>query len=154
MMNASKVLIHKNVLQEVKRDAGFWAEKGLESGGYLLGKIYPNLVFEITDFIDAGPNAERKHVSFSPDNRYAEQKKAELEKQKPDLRLLCEYHLHPWNGSMQPSCGDLCQLKEIKSAARPWYIMMLADSNGFKFWDIDRKEKKACGSSTPSSRTA
>jgi molybdopterin/thiamine biosynthesis adenylyltransferase len=142
MINARKVLIHKNVLQETKNDADFWSEKGLESGGYFAGKIHPNYVYEITDFIDAGPNAERKPASFSPDNKHAEQRKAELQKEKPDLRLLCEYHLHPWNESALPSCGDIYQLKEIKNSTRPWYIIMLADDNGIKFWDIDRKEEK------------
>jgi integrative and conjugative element protein (TIGR02256 family) len=143
MINPSKVLIRKSVLLEIEEDAKLWAESGLESGGYLLGRIYPNLVFEITDFIEGGPNAERRPASFSPDNKHAEQRKAELQKEKPDLRLLCEYHLHPWNGSAQPSYGDLYQLKEIKSSARPWYIIMLADGEGkCKFWDIDEKEEK------------
>ena len=143
MINARKVLIYESGVQEVKKDEMFWAGKGLESGKYFLGMIHSNRVFEITDFIDAGPNAVRTPASYSPDNKYAEQRKAELQKQKPDLRLLGEYHLHPWNGPTQPSSGDFCQLREIKNGIRPWYIIMLVNAEGeLKFWDIDGKEEK------------
>jgi molybdopterin/thiamine biosynthesis adenylyltransferase/proteasome lid subunit RPN8/RPN11 len=138
MIKANKVLIHKNALQKTEEEK-IWGEKGLESGCYGVGKIHPNFVYEITDFIDAGPNAVRNPASFSPDNKYAEQRKAELQKEKPDLRLLCEYHIHPGFG-VYPSGGDIHQLKEIKSSTRYWYIMMLGDGSNFKFWDIDKEE--------------
>jgi len=138
MIHPHKILLHRDVSLKIRDDARTYASKGLESGGYLIGKIHlPNGAYEITDFIDAGPNAFRGPASFSGDNAYAEQKKLELQQQNPDKRLLGEYHLHPWHGHPHPSGGDVHQLQRVKSGRRPWYIMMLANKDKFRFWDLD-----------------
>jgi len=125
MIHPSKVIIRKDFLRKIHRDARFWGSRGLESGGYLLGIIHnPSLVLELTDFIDGGPDARRTAMSFSPDNEYATIKKAEIQAAKPNIRLLGEYHLHPWSGCPRPSWGDKHQLQQIKNSQRPWYIIM------------------------------
>jgi len=140
MIHPNKVIIHRDVLRKIREDVRHWSERQLESGGYLLGNIYtPILVVEITDFIDGGPNALRTGISFSPDNEYATVAKAELQAARPGIRLVGEYHLHPWSGYPRPSEGDKHQLQKIKNGLRPWYVIMLATPNGFRFWDLDEE---------------
>jgi len=137
MITPKKILIHTAVLDQIRHDASTWQTRGVESGGYLVGKVHlPNLVFEITDFIDGGPKAKRTSVSFSGDNEYATKRKAKLQATDPEKRLQGEYHLHPWNGLPSPSGGDLLQLQKVKSDKRPWYFIMMANEDGFSFWDL------------------
>jgi molybdopterin/thiamine biosynthesis adenylyltransferase len=110
----------------------------LESGGYIFGKIHMNMVAEITVFVDGGPKARRSPASFTGDNEYATQKKRELQDIDPDIRLLGEYHLHPWTSFPKPSGGDLRQLQEVKNNERTWYTIMLVTKTGFNFWDLNR----------------
>jgi len=143
MIHPNKVIIRKDVLQKIHRDARFWSSRRLESGGYLFGIIHnPSLVIEPTDFIDGGPNARRTAISFSPDNEYAAARKAEIQTARPNIRLLGEYHLHPWSVYPHPSGGDKHQLQQIKNSQRPWYVIMLVTLNGFRFWDLDKQGKE------------
>lgn len=140
MINPKKVLIHAQVLNQIHLDARTWQTKGLESDGYLMGKIHlPHLVFEITDFIDGGPRAKRTQISCSGDSEYATKKKSEIQAIDQRKRLLGEYHLHPWNGHPSPSSGDLSQLQKVKNGKRPWFFIMMANRDGFSFWDLDRE---------------
>jgi len=137
MIHPNKTLIHRGEFHKIHEDVLCWSAKGLESGGYLFGKMHqPNMIAEITDFVDGGPKARRSPASFSGDSEYATRKKEELQEIDPDIRLLGEYHLHPWKAFPNPSGGDLSQLQEVKKVERPWYIMMLATKQGFKFWDL------------------
>lgn len=140
MIHPHKILMHRDVSFKIRDDARTYASRGLESGGYLVGKIHqPSMAYEITDFIDGGPNASRGPASFSGDNAHAQQKKLELQQQNPEKRLLGEYHLHPWDSPPHPSGGDLHQLQQVKHGKRPWYMIMLASRQVFRFWDLDKK---------------
>jgi len=140
MIHPNKILIHHEILRKIKDDVNTWKPKGLESGGYIPGKIHmPNLVFEAMDFIDGGPNAKRTHCSFSGDNEYATKKLMEAKGKDSEIRLLAEYHLHPWNGIAHPSQGDFEQIKEVKNGKRPWYFIMLASNTGYAFWDLNKE---------------
>jgi molybdopterin/thiamine biosynthesis adenylyltransferase len=138
MIHSKKILIHERPMRSIRADAKIWGSRGLESGGHLVGRIHlPNLIFEVTDFIDAGPKALRTPISFSSDVEYATIKKSQIQAANPSKRLLGEYHLHPWNGAPSPSGGDFQQLMKVKHGRRSWYIIMLATKDGFAFWDLD-----------------
>jgi len=140
MIHPNKILIHQETLRKIRDDVNTWKPKGLESGGYIPGKIHlSNLVFEMTGFIDGGPNAKRTHCSFSGDSEYAAEKLMEAKAKDSEIRLLGEYHLHPWNGIAHPSQGDLEQIKEVKNGKRPWYVIMLAGNTGYAFWDLNKE---------------
>ena len=131
-----KVLLRSDVLESITDDDKRYSEKGLETGSYLFGKVYRNLVYDVTHRIDAGPKAERGPASFVIDEEYATHKKEELRAKDSDLRLLATQHLHPWNGEPHPSETDLNALKDA-STDRPWYSIMLSTKDGFKFFDLN-----------------
>lgn len=131
-----KVLLTHDELKKIEEDKNKWLPKGLETGGYIFGKLYPNGLAEVKRIIDGGPKAERSPISFSGDNENATRVKKELQKGDPEIRLLGEYHLHPWEGPSNLSPGDINQLKEAKKQ-RPWFIVFLNTKNDYKVWDIE-----------------
>lgn len=135
-IHPKKVLIRRNILDHTFEEEKQYAEKGLETGSYLLGKIYRNMVCDITHWIDAGPKAQRGPTSFVPDEKYATQKKEELRAEDPDIRLLSTHHLHPWHGKPWPSGIDLEALRDA-STDRPWYFLMVSTKDGFNFFDLN-----------------
>lgn len=153
MYHPRKVVVPQNIVKTLDAETRKFSGAGVETGGYIIGKIYEaNRLYEIMYLIDAGPNASRSGAMFSPDNVYASQKKEELRKKDPLLRLLAEWHLHPWSGDPHPSAGDFEGLLSIKSGKpkpevvqasqqkpkRPWYIIWLWNGNGsWHFFDIN-----------------
>jgi molybdopterin/thiamine biosynthesis adenylyltransferase len=135
-MNVRKLLLPESELKKIEEDKNKWLAKGLETGGYLFGRLYPNGVAEVTHVIDGGPKAERAPASFSGDNEYATKIKDELRKENPKILLLGEYHLHPWDGIPRLSHIDLHQLK-IAKELRPWFIVLLTTKDQFKIWDLN-----------------
>lgn len=131
-----KVLIHEDELKKIFEDRDRWASKGLETGGYIFGKIFPNYIAQVTHVIDGGPKAERTPVSFSGDHEYATRVKEDLRKENPDIRLLGEYHVHPWSSPANLSAGDVRQLWMVKQV-RPWFFNMLLTKNDFRIWDLN-----------------
>jgi len=130
-----KVLIPVKEFQKIEQDKARWLVKGLETGGYVFGRIHPNGVAEVTHVIDGGPKAERTPASFSGDNEYATRIKERLQEIDPEIRLLGEYHVHPWNGFSALSRGDIDQLYKLKKD-RPWFLAFLSTENDFKIWDV------------------
>jgi len=130
-----KVLLTEDQLLKINEDKNRWASRGLETGGYLFGHLYPNGLAEVTHVLDGGPKAERTPMSFSGDNEYATEVKTKLQKEDPEIALLGEYHLHPWDGYPIPSAGDVEQLKKAKEV-RPWFFILLNTKSSFKFWDL------------------
>ena len=135
-MRVKKVLLPESELKKIEEDKSKWLAKGLETGGYIFGKLHPNGVAEVTHVIDGGPNAERTPTSFSGDNEHATKIKDELRKNDPKILLLGEYHLHPWNGLPLLSHIDLRQLREAKNL-RPWFIALLSTRDNFKIWGLN-----------------
>lgn len=141
-MRIRKILIPSKELRKIEEDRERWLPKGLETGGYIFGRIHPNGVAEVVSIIDGGPNAERTAICFSGDNEYATKVKDELREKDPEIRLLGEYHLHPWNGQATLSRGDLHQLKVVKQL-RPWFTVFLTTGNEIKVWDLREDDLEA-----------
>jgi molybdopterin/thiamine biosynthesis adenylyltransferase len=135
MSAVRKILIADDDLEKIEEDKNKWLPKGLETGGYIFGKIFPNGLAQVTHIIDGGPKARRTPISFSGDNEYATKVKEELRKGDPDVRLLGEYHVHPWKGLSHPSGGDINQLRKVKNA-RPWFVIFLQTEEDFLVWDL------------------
>lgn len=134
---AKKVLVRPEPLERIREDIKLWAGKGKETGGYVVGHIHENLVYEVTDVIEGGPHAQRSSCSFHPDNRYAQDMLTDLKEVDESLYLLQEYHLHLSALSSRPSAGDVTQLIQLKKE-RPWYQIMLFNARGdFKIFDLD-----------------
>lgn len=131
-----KILLTESSVQHIRDEVKLWGNRGLETGGYYVGKIHPNFVYEITDLIDAGPNAERSGASFTPDYEHAMKVMSEIKKKHPEKRYLGEWHLHPWKGEPHPSGIDLEQLKK-SSEKRPWYVIMLHSLDEYRFLDLN-----------------
>jgi len=131
-----KVLLTDDLLKKIEEDKNRWLPKGLETGGYIFGKIFSNGLAQVTHIIDGGAKAKRTSISFSGDNEYATKVKDKLQKVDPEIRLLGEYHLHPWKGSPNPSLGDINQLKQVKKQ-RPWFILILITPDDCKVYDIN-----------------
>lgn len=136
-----KVLIREMDLIKIREDGEKWSTKGLETGGYLFGRIHPNMVAEITKVIDGGPKAKRTGISYSGDNEYASMKIRELREIDPEVRLIGEYHIHPWKGRARLSYGDLRQLSEVKELI-PWFLCILSTKDEMKAWDLDGKNER------------
>ncbi|MGQ9469218.1 MAG: HesA/MoeB/ThiF family protein [Nitrososphaerales archaeon] len=134
-MRIGKILLPESELRKIEEEKEKWAQKGLETGGYLFGRLQANGVAEVTHVVDGGPKAERGPASYSGDNEYATRVRDELRKEDPEILLLGEYHLHPWEGLPTLSCGDMQQLKEAKGL-RPWFIVLLNTKDQFKVWDV------------------
>jgi len=137
-----KVLLTQDEFKKIEEDKKEWLPKGLETGGYIFGKLYPNGLAEIKHVVDGGPKAERSPISFSGDNENATRIKEELQKEDPEIRLLGEYHLHPWEGPANLSPGDVNQLREVKKQ-RPWFIVLLNTKEDYKVWDIETESTSA-----------
>ena len=131
-----KVLLTDAQLKTIQADRDRYASKGLETGGWLFGKVHPNELAVVSRVLDAGLNAQRTPISFSGDNEFATSIKAALQSGDPDIRLLGEYHVHPWDGSAGLSGGDIHQLSELKEL-RPWFIVLLSTKNDMSFFDLD-----------------
>lgn len=144
MITIKKFLIPDSELRKIEEDKGKWLPSRLETGGYIFGKLFPNGLAQVTHVLDGGPKAERTSISFSGDSEYATKVKAELQKQDPEIRLLAEYHVHPWDGFPNPSGGDTEQLKMAKEK-RPWEVIFLSTSNTFKIWDLEIKSSEWTG---------
>jgi len=130
-----KVLITEDDLMKIEEDKNEWSSKGLETGGYIFGRFYPNGLAQVTHVLDGGPKAERYPIRFSGDNENATQVKEELQKEDPKIVLLGEYHVHPWKGSPHLSEADLEELKEVKKH-RPWFIVLLSTLSDFKIFNL------------------
>lgn len=131
-----KLLSTQNEFDKIEEDKNEWFLKSLETGGYIFGPLYPNGLAHVKHVIKGGPKAERSPTSFSGDNENATRVKEELQREDPEIRLLGEYHLHPWGGLSNLSMGDINQLKEVKKQ-RPWFIVLLSTKDDFKVWDIE-----------------
>jgi len=136
MVIVRKILITDDELKNFEENKDKWLSKGLETGGYIFGKLYPNGLAHVTHITDGGPKAERSPVSFSGDNEYASRVKEELQRNDPETRLLAEYHGHPWPGLPSLSGGDINQLCEAKEA-RPWFVALLSTKDNFKVFDLE-----------------
>lgn len=137
-----KVILTDEQFRKIEEDKDRWLPEGLETGGYLFGRLHPNGLAEVTHVLDGGPNAERTPTSFSGDNGYATEVKTRLQREDPDTVLLGEYHLHPWSGHSNPSSGDIRQLEELKEI-RPWFFIFLTTKDSFKFWDLKDRSNVA-----------
>jgi len=143
-----KVLLTDAQLKTIQEDRDRYASKGLETGGWLFGKVHPNDLAVISRVLDAGLHAERTPISFSGDNEYAASVKTALQNEDPDIRLLGEYHVHPWNGNAGLSGGDVRQLSELKEL-RPWFIVLLSTKTDMGFFDLDNEVDDEVNVSTP-----
>ena len=77
-----KVLFRDEHFWRIREEEEKWLNRGLETGGYLFGRLHPNMVAEITFVTDGGPKAVRTPASYTGDNEYATKKKEELQKGK------------------------------------------------------------------------
>ena len=80
-----------------------------ETGGRLLGTYtHDNGRFEIevTDVLDAGPQAQRSPTFFLQDGEYQERRFREIEAKRPDIEHLGNWHTHHVNGYRTLSGGD------------------------------------------------
>jgi hypothetical protein len=81
-----------------------------ETGGRLLG-TYKNrdgqLQIQVTDVIDAGPQAQRSPTFFLQDGEYQERRFREIEAKQPNIEHLGNWHTHHVNGYRTLSGGDL-----------------------------------------------
>ena len=131
-----KVLLTDEHVKAMKEDVRSWVEKGLETGGYIFGRLYDNGLAYVTSITGGGPKAVRTSISFSGDCEHATKVKEELRAQDPEVGLLGEYHSHPWSGEPILSGGDVKQLKESK-AYRPWFLTVLMTKDRFQTWDLE-----------------
>lgn len=136
-----KILIEDEWQEAIKADRDKWSAKGLETGGWLFGKMYPNGLAVISSVLDGGPAARRTPFSFTGDNEYATRTKSEIQDKDPDTLLLGEYHVHPWSGSPGLSGGDLTQLMEVKKQ-RPWFTVLLCTKESQAFFDLEAETPK------------
>jgi len=133
MVKVRKVVMSKNHLGTMEKEMQKWLP--YETNGYGFGKLYDNGVAHITHVCDGGPKTERASIRCSGDEEYATSVKEELRKQDPDIGLLGEFHVHPWNGEPMLSNGDIKQLMDLKKA-RHWQFSMLMTKDGFQIWDV------------------
>jgi len=131
-----KLLITDDELRKIEEDKNKWLHAGLETGGYIFGRLYPNRLAHVTHVMDGGPRAKRTPASFSGDNEYATEVKEQLQKEDSEIRLLGEYHVHPWAGLPNLSGGDINQLRESKKT-RPWFVVLLNTEDNFKVYDLE-----------------
>jgi len=131
-----KIIMTDDHLKKIREDMNKWSSKGLETGGYLFGKLSSNGVAIVTHVLDGGPKAERTPISFSGDNEYATRFKNELQSKDPEIMLLGEFHVHPWKTPPALSHGDIMQLKEVKKR-RPWFFVHLNTLEGVKVFDLE-----------------
>jgi molybdopterin/thiamine biosynthesis adenylyltransferase len=136
MSEVKKVLMRESDLKKIEDEKIKWAKKGLETGGYIFGKLYPNGLAHVTYVSDGGPNASRTHISYSGDNEYATRLQEELQMQDPEIVLLGEYHVHPWHGQANLSGGDINQLVEVKRK-RDWFFVLLNTLDDNAIWDVE-----------------
>ena len=136
MIRIREVWISEGGLGIIEEDKKEWCSKGLETGGYLFGKLYSNGIADVTCVSYGGPNASRTHISYSGDNVYATRLQEELQMQDPEVVLLGEYHVHPWYGQANLSSGDIRQLVECKKK-REWFFVFLNTLNDRAIWDVE-----------------
>lgn len=81
-----------------------------ETGGRLLGTYQygaDGLEIQVTDVLDAGPQAQRSPTFFLQDGDYQEQLFREIESRRPEIEHLGNWHTHHVNGYPTLSGGDL-----------------------------------------------
>lgn len=81
-----------------------------ETGGRLLGTYQHTnrrLKIEVTNVLDAGPNAQRSPTFFLQDGDYQERRFREIEAEQPNIEHLGNWHTHHVNGYPTLSGGDL-----------------------------------------------
>jgi len=137
-----KLLMTDELFMEMEKDKNEWLSKGFETGGYIFGKLYPNGLAYATHTILGGPKARRTSISFTADNEYANEVKERLQKEDPEIRLLGEFHVHPWKGKPELSQGDIHQLKEVKEQ-RPWFIVLLGTMDEWEVFDIEVEQARS-----------
>lgn len=80
-----------------------------ETGGRLLG-TYSNrdgrLEIQVSDVLEAGPQAQRSRTFFQQDGDYQERRFREIEAEQPDIEHLGNWHTHHVNGHPTLSGGD------------------------------------------------
>lgn len=130
-----KLLVADEDLKKIEEDKNHWSVLGLETGGYIFGRLYSNGLGHVIRVTDGGPHASRTPVSFSGDSVCATQVKEQLQEEDPEIRLLGEYHVHPWAGQPSLSGGDVNQLLEAKRA-RPWFVVLLSTEENSKVFDL------------------
>ena len=80
-----------------------------ETGGRLLGTYRHEdgrFEIEVTDVLDAGPQAQRSPTFFLQDGEYQERRFREIEAQQPNIEHLGNWHTHHVNGLRTLSGGD------------------------------------------------
>jgi hypothetical protein len=80
-----------------------------ETGGRLLGFYswrQTDLRIDVKALLPAGPNAQRTSVSFFQDGEYQERLFRAVEKQRPQIEHLGNWHTHHVNGLRSLSQGD------------------------------------------------
>jgi hypothetical protein len=80
-----------------------------ETGGRLLGTYRHDdgrFEIEVTDVIDAGPQAQRSPTFFLQDGEYQEGRFREIETKQPNIEHLGNWHTHHVNGYRTLSGGD------------------------------------------------
>ena len=135
-MSVRKLLLTDHLLEEMEKDREKWSSMSLETGGYIFGRLYANGVAYATQVVLGGPKALRTPVSFTADNEYANRIKEKLQEEDPEIRLLGEFHVHPWKGEPTLSHGDMEQLKEVKKL-RPWFFVLLGTVDEWRVFDIE-----------------
>lgn len=135
MICIRKFLFADILMKEMEEDKNKWLNKGVETGGYIFGKLYPNGLAYATHVLLDGPKTSRTPISFTADNEHANKIKESLQKEDPEIRLLGEYHVHPWKGKPELSQGDINQLIEVKKQ-RPWFIVLLGTADEWKAFDL------------------
>jgi molybdopterin/thiamine biosynthesis adenylyltransferase len=139
-----KILITTHDLHCIEEDKNKHLNRNVETGGYIFGKLYPNGLALVKHMADGGPKAVRSPISFSGDNESATKLKERLQKEDSEIRLLGEYHVHPWSGLPNLSGGDLIQLHEVMKA-RPWFFVLLSTADAFRIFTLEDKRAMEYG---------
>lgn len=130
-----KLVITKPTFDEMTRIKDKAFSERTEDGGTGYGYLYPNGTAFLAYVKGAGPHSIRSSAGFTTDSDHISNDYQELRRSDPNIRLLFDYHVHPWEGDATPSSVDKTQLINEKPH-RPWFLTPIFTKNDFRIWDF------------------